>query len=319
MERQLFVWIVVVLLVGAFLSPGGGVGRTSAGHDPENANSTIEPFDRSPGATDVKYGMTIVSKAGVDLETLTRTLATYSAGSWEGCGPSTSEVFGIDRGNTHGGYEIDEELTDNVKSYSAGEDELDTRYYREGDFGGSTYYNEGDELVTLMECVDNPDGPGWYRIGGRFEGVTAGGTEVSYSGRSHYFWICNCEDESAAREELGPPPSEPTPTPTPTVTVSETQVKSDTHGSPVQATRNGTGGSNTPTATRTRTEYSDTPTATRMPTAGPTSTPTPPVTPAESWERVVVRTPTVGSGAGFGGPVALGALIGAALLVHHRS
>ena len=200
--------LAVTLLTGA-AAPDGGGGAT-ASHGPEEANYTVVPLsDRSPGAENVKYGQRVVATAGTDLATLEETTATYEAGSWSGCGPSDGETFGVDRGSTLEGYEVDETLQNDVKTFSAGED----------DFGASTYLGDGDEFVSVAECIDNPDEPGWYRISGTTTGVTESGERVTFGSESHYFWICDCENEAEARERLGPPPSEPqttaAPMPTP--------------------------------------------------------------------------------------------------------
>lgn len=292
--------------------PLGGVFDTQhslarASQDGQPAVATMEPFDRTPGATDVKYGLTVLSTAGIDLKTLTRTLAVYEAGSWTGCGPGDSEVFGIDRGNTHDGYGTDEELTDNVKSYSAGEDELDTYYYREEDFGASTHFYDGDQLVTTMSCIDNPEDPGWYRISGRVEGVTSDDEEVSLTGYSDYFWICNCANEAEARGRLGPPPDEPEPTATrASIPTPSHDGTSSTDTGPTDAT---------PSPTRA---VEATPTASPSESATPMSTPTRTQIQAKSWDHVVNRTPTTGTGVGFQVLPALAVFGGIVLLIHQR-
>jgi len=210
--------LAVALLAGVDAPDGDGV--VTASHGPEDANYTVVPLsDRSPEAENVKYGQRVVATAGTDLATLEETTATYEAGSWSGCGPSDGETFGVDRGSTLDGYEIDETFQNNVKTFSAGEDVFRVEYNGEEDFGASTYLDDGDEFVSVAECIDNPDEPGWYRISGTTTGVTEDGERVTFGSESHYFWICDCENEAEARERLGPPPSEPpttaTPTPTP--------------------------------------------------------------------------------------------------------
>ena len=208
--------VVFALLAGAAAPDGGVVG---ASHNPADANYTVVPLgDRSPGATEVEYGQLVVSTAGVDLATLERTTAVYEAGSWENCGPQDGETFGVDRGATRDGYEVDESLQDNVNTFSAGEDVFEVEFNGEDDFGASTYLDDGDEVISVAECIDNPDEPGWYRISGTTTGVTDDGERVTFGSDSHYFYICDCEDESEARQQLGPPPSEPQPTATATPT-----------------------------------------------------------------------------------------------------
>jgi hypothetical protein len=198
-----------VLLVVTAVAGASALGVVSADHGAEDANYTVEPMsDRSPGATSVKYGQIVVVQAGVDFETLEESKAVYEEGSWASCGAGDAEVFGIDRGNTHDGYETDESLEENTKTFSAGEDVFRVEFYGEEDFGPSTHLNNGDAVVSVAQCIDNPDEPGWYQISGSMTGVTEDGERVTIGGESHYFWICDCEDEAEARETLGPPPSE---------------------------------------------------------------------------------------------------------------
>ena len=207
--RRVFGVAVAVLLAVSVVAGASALGVVSAGHGEADADYTVEPMsDRSPGATDVKYGQVVVAQAGVDFETLEEMEAVYEEGSWSGCGADDGEVFGIDRGNTHDGYETDEGLEENTKTFSAGEDVFRIEFYGEDDFGPSTHLEDGDAIVSVAECIDNPDEPGWYQISGSSTGVTEDGEEVTVGGESHYFWICECEDEEEAREELGPPPSE---------------------------------------------------------------------------------------------------------------
>ena len=66
----------LALLAGVAVPNGDGV--VAASHGPEDGNYTVVPLgDRSPGATDVRYGQRVVAEAGVDLETLEETTATY--------------------------------------------------------------------------------------------------------------------------------------------------------------------------------------------------------------------------------------------------
>jgi PGF-CTERM protein len=292
--------------------------------------------DRSPGATNVKYGQIVVGQAGVDLETLGKTVSVYEEGSYANCGPADAEVFGIDRGNTHDGYQADENLQENVKRFSASEDRLEVEYNGEDDFGPSTYFDDGDAFVSVAQCLDNPDEPGWYQLSGRTTGVTEDGERVTYGAKSHYFWICDCEDEAEAREQLGPPPSEPEPTPTPEATegAEETNATETPAGAEstddaepdAEATADSEGdsagdsdtGDDSPES-ETTAGTTDTPASTPPATAEATTTPT--ATPAtdREWNDVVVETPTPGGGPGFGGPVALAALAAAGLFLRRRS
>lgn len=295
-------------------------GTAAASHGPDAANYTVEPMDRTPGATNVKYGQIVVAQAGVDLETLEKTTAVYEEGSWANCGPDDGEVFGIDRGNTHDGYEIDESLENNVKRFSAGEDVFEVEFNGENDLGASTHFYDGDAFVSVAQCIDNPDEPGWYQITGTTTGVTKDGERVTFGGESHYFWIGDFENEQEAREELGPPPSEPqeTPTPTPAPTT-ETASGDDSDGDGDSEGAADDAETDETTASTATAAETATPTATATATAagGAEETRTPTATAAE-WEGQVVQTPTPGDGPGFGPIVAILALLAVSLLVRRR-
>ena len=334
--------VTVAVVVAVFVVAGASaLGVVTADHGAEEADYTVEPMsDRSPGATNVKYGQIVVVEAGIDFETLEQTTAIYEEGSWARCGPGDAEVFGIDRGNTHDGYETDEGLQENTKRFSAGEDRFETEFYGEDDFGPSTHLNDGDAMVSVAECIDNPDEPGWYQISGSSTGVTEDGERVTVGGESHYFWICDCEDEEEAREELGPPPSEPEPTATQTPEATE----GDAGGDGAEATATATeetddaepetdaddtpdsgGDSETPTATEGDSAESEatadatatptTPEATEGDAGGDGADATEAPAPDREWGEVVLETPSPGDGPGFGGPLALAALAAVGLFL----
>jgi hypothetical protein len=335
-RSSLAVLAVSLSLVAAGLVAGPGV--VVANHGASDADYTVEPMDdRSPGATDVKYGQIVVGDAGVDLQTLESMEAVYEEGSWANCNPGDSDVFGIDRGNTHDGYGIDEELQDNTQSISAGEDVFRVEFYGENDFGPSTHLNDGDAVVSVAKCIDNPDEPGWYQITGSTTGVTEDGERVTVSGASHYFWICDCEGEAEAREQLGPPPSEDQDTETPSTPSGDGGSGDAEDGSGAGtgedaggATATGDGGSGGDATTEdAATGGSDdgpgssTPTETggAMGDAGSSGSSQAAGGDgggAGSWDRYRIQTPTPGAGDGFGGGVALVAFLGAALLFYRR-
>ncbi len=307
---------VLVLLVFAALAAGSGT--AAASHGTGEANYTVEVLgDPSPGATEVRYGLRVVGQSGVDFETFTRTSATYEAGSWARCDATDGETFGVDRGATRGGYEIDETLQNNIKSVSSGEDDLVVEFNDEGDIGASTYLDDGDEVVSVTGCIDNPDEPGWYQITGRTTGVTADGEEATFRSVSHYFYICDCEDEAAARRQLGPPPSEPQTTATPTPTP---ESAADAAGSADSAAEAATPGSDGERTTRTRTAAGSTPTPTdaASPTEAATTPESTPTEDTDSWDEAVYSSPTRAEGPGFGSLAALAGVLAAVLAVVRR-
>lgn len=315
--------VVAVALVAAPASPG--VGLATAAHDPAGTDFTYEPMspeDRRPGATDTRAGTIGQATADVetDFETLLELRSVFREGSWEGCGPTSSEVFGIDRGGDDDGYAVDESLENNVKRFSSGEDVFEAAFYDEDDFGPSTHLSSDDQVVSIIECVDNPEEPGWYQIDvAAVRGRTTDGEVVTHEDASHYFWICECADEAAARERLGPPPSEPAPTATPTADGSGDGIGSDgdPSGTATAGTPTGEGETSDDDATPdgTTTAAQDTATGTAA-TGSATATAATPA-PAGEWADYRVRTPTPGDGAGVPPVAAIGALL-AAVLLHRR-
>jgi hypothetical protein len=348
---------VVILLAGSLTGAGLAAGAevVGASHGASDADYTVEPVDdRRPGATDVTYGQIVVGTADVSYRTFERMTAIYEEGSWEGCGPSQSEVFGIDRGNTYDDYGTDDDLETHTKTFSADEDVFQAEFYGEDDFGSTIGLQDGDAVVSVASCIDNPDEPGWYQITGSTTGVTESGERKTVEGESHYFWICECADETEARETLGPPPSEPAITPTPAGSAS---------GGEARTTENGTGGGHdgdagiagssgerssddgaadgsgdggvedgaTPSGVSTPKtseigagRSADGSTAPRESesdgnpgSAGGSRTGASADTPS-SWDDHRVRTPTPGDGEGFDGPVALAAFLAVAVLVRRR-
>lgn len=325
-QASAVVLLVAVLVAGTV---GSLAGSASGGHGPDGTDFTYEPMspeDRQPGATDTRVGTIGQAAAGVetDLETLLELRSVFEEGSWEGCGPASSEVFGIDRDGDGDRYETDESLEENVKRFSAGEDVFEAEFYDEDDFGPSTHLNSDDRVVSIIECVDNPEEPGWYRIDvAAVTGRTPDGEVVTMEDASHYFWICDCEDEAEARETLGPPPSEPEPTGTPTGADGDDGTAGDdaataTPGSSAGDGDSGGDGSGDPdedadtdgsgadaeTAAPTGTDAATA--ATGEATASPSA--------HQEWAAYQVRTPTPGSGAGVSPVAAVAALFVAALL-----
>jgi hypothetical protein len=306
--------VVAGLLTAAAL--GAGVGVARAGHGPEGSNFTYTPLsadDREPGASDTRVGQIGQAAAGVDtdFETLLRLRAVWRAGSWESCGPGSAEEFGIDRGSDNEPYTVDEGLTDNVKSFSAGEDSFESKFYDEDELGESVHLNSEDRVFSVIECPTNPPEAGWHRIdAASVKGRTAGGEVVTYEDPSHWFWICDCRNEAEARDRLGPPPSEPAETPIPTPTATE---RSTADGEPSTPTGTAATGTRRSTETGVASRETATPAATGdgPTTSRATGTPTP--TPAD-WDDYTYRTPTVGSGGGFPPVAAIAALLVATAL-----
>jgi PGF-CTERM protein len=325
-KHQAIAGIALLLVVGAI---GISVSPTaSAGHG-SDANYTIQPVeapaDRMPGASGASYKQFAV--ANDSIEKIDLFVVTWQAGGLDGCGASNTEEFGIDRGGDNPGTGTDEGLLQYVKNQQRSGNKVIAEFYDDDDLGGeTTYINESDEIVTYQtNCFGNPDEPGWYQITAMVNGTGWDGEYKEVAVSSHYFWICDCESESEARDKLGPPPSEEDGTPD----EDSRPTQTDAGGGSMTATQADTAdGESTPTATasdggdgtetRTATDEADstpreTPTADERTTGEQTSGDE-----DDSQTDSDNSTPTSGGGPGFTGIGAVLALLSTALLIHRQ-
>lgn len=230
------------VLLGAALALGvvavlAATGGAFASHDPA-ANYTVAPHDQSdrqPGAENTSYTHYFeVAPPGDGNEGYNRTgyfTVAYDEGAFDQCSTADIQRFGVDRGNDDPRRQTDDRLFEHVESLYFGERYIRFNFY-EGDElaapeDAPLELDAGDQVVlTTVDCVRNPEDPGWYQTWGSINGTTDAGDHGASRLQSHYFYICDCEDEEAAREYLGPPPSEvgtpPASTPTATATVTPT-------------------------------------------------------------------------------------------------
>jgi hypothetical protein len=294
-EILLVVGLVVVVGLVAF------VGGAAANHDGDG-DFTVElpdSEDHEPGNRNASANFLIENTKQFDV--LTDIEATYPDGVPSRCYNGDTRVFGIDRGSTYSGTGTDESAIPYASDTERTKHTVLMEFYKEEDTEPSIHLDAGDEFVVSVEtCVWHPEEPGWYQLQATIMGRTPADEMESVSFASHYFYVCNCENEQEAREQLGPPPNERPPTPTTTATATPTV---------------------TPTATSTATA---TPTATLTATATPEptaeqSTPTPTLAatepPTSTAQRTATRsgsraTPTAGDGPGFGVMATLAALVG---------
>ena len=211
--------VVVALAVAATaVAPGSVV----ANHGVDSVNHSVAPGDPAPGAEEVSYVFEAELVGNFDdgrsgIEEPTRVVFSLGAGDVSGCASNIGvvESYTLTITNQNG----EQEEMDAEASFDGGTAEFDIS-------DPSNTYTVKDVIrLELDECVTNPGEAGWYQAEVVVEGKAFGSDEqVSVSESSHYFAICEgCDNESAAREELGPPPSQqsestPTPTPTPTPT-----------------------------------------------------------------------------------------------------
>jgi PGF-CTERM protein len=315
----LFVCLVVL---GVGLAP-----QASAGHG-SDANYTVQPVDapddRKPGISDASYKQ--FATGNESIQYMDYFVVSWDAGDLSGCSASNTEKLGIDRGGNNSGTKTDEGLLQYVKDQQRSANRVLVEFYNEDDIAGeTTYVNESDEIVSYQtNCFGNPDEPGWYQISAKLNGTGWDGERKEVSATSHYFWICDCENESEAREQLGPPPSEEdgtaddsTPTQTDAGGGATTATQTDTADGVATPTDTPTdGGDGTETQTGTS-EADSTPGATTTDdnsdvgeqTSGGTD---------DGQAGADNTTPTSEGGPGFTGIGAVLALLTTALLSHRR-
>jgi PGF-CTERM protein len=318
----------------------------------------VDQTDHYPGDQNEENGsIQYLADLGTALQTLNQEEGSWGniiviSADWidyTACTTDNTLAFGLDRGANLSGINYDEDLVSHQRKTDFRSDGLTVYFYNWEDFGGDPpYIAPEDEIVAGQgegsnggPCLTYTSEPGWYQMQGFLNGTEADADcreegnqncqppedREERGGRidSPYFYICVCDSEQEAREKLGPPPSERSGTPTPTAASS---------------------GDGTPTPTSTP-EPADTPT----PTPEPADTPTPTqagdgggssgssgggsgndaatATQASGGSNTGgsntgggggdVSTPTISDGPGFTSPLALVAVLGAALLVYRRT
>ncbi|WP_254832266.1 hypothetical protein [Haloglomus salinum] len=217
------------------------------------------------------------------------------------CETSNTGAFGIDRDNDDAGtvtdvgllqyrensrfekhsivvnlYEGDELASPSPSDQGgAGENPGEKGQGREDGDGNVEVYPD-DEIVSHQgykagggPCYGMPTEPGWYQMTGFLNGTAFNGNYVELTLPSHYFYICECDSEREAYDQLGAPPGQENP-------YADRSESSDGSSSPdatttaTPAPSGGGSGSTDVTATATATA---TPTPTLTATATPTATP----------------------------------------------
>jgi PGF-CTERM protein len=352
--------LVVVGGVGAAGTDGAGTNHGATGNyevvlpneidhypgDKNRANASIQhlaglegTFDGTPSPKGYEAaGFLIIGNDDVDFSQ---------------CSTENTAAFGVDRENDDEGTKTDESLLAARENSQFKQHEIVIDFFDQGDLAGEPIaINDVDEVVAVQnECYTMPTEPGWYQINGFLNGTGYNGNEFDVSLDSHYFYVCECGSEQAAREQLGPPPSEegtsgdsePTATPeaTATATATATPEATATATATPETTATATA---VPEATATATpEQTAEATATAAATAtandggeqsddgdgasgggaaddgatgGSTATATRTAAPGGAGQGPA--TPTVGAGPGFGAVAALVGLLAAALLAFRR-
>ena len=248
------------------------------------------------------------------------------------CSTSNTAAFGIDRDSDDPGTVTDVGLLSYRKNSKFKPHSIVIEFYDNEDLAAPTREDKGgpgedpgekgqgredgdedpevypDDQVVAHQgyksgggpCYAMPEEPGWYQMNGFLNGTSFQGEPTVIDIKSHYFYVCVCDSEREAYEQLGAPPGQENPyeqrsTPTPTPTATPT------------ATPGSTDGGLTPTASATVTTTSG---------GGDSSS-------AQSTQSTPQvgqgpQTPTAGSGPGFGLLAALGGVLVAGLLALRR-
>ncbi|MFT4884297.1 MAG: hypothetical protein ACI8U4_001812, partial [Natronomonas sp.] len=164
--------------------------------------------------------------------------AEYEGVDWidySACSTDNTEAFGIDRGNNDSGTQYDEDLVAKQKKVEFRDDGIVINFYNWEDFAGDPPYMAPEDAVVAAQgagssagpCLTLTEEPGWYQItafanatvndNGRDQQPTESADYIEFELSSNYLYVCECDSEQEAREQLGPPPNEDgTSTPTPT-------------------------------------------------------------------------------------------------------
>jgi len=303
--------------------------------DQNEANASIEYFAAGEDAftdQDAEEGLWL------DIIIVEASWIDYSECTTSG----NTKEFGIDRGNNNSGTASDESLLEHQSGSDLEAGGLTVYFYNWDAAAGGPPYLAPEDAVVAAQGVGSNDGPcltmteepGWYQIEAYTNGTIATKCKEENNNdcepddkkwrgvnlRSNYVYICECDSEEEAREELGAPPPERsgTPTPTPTPDGDEPTDTPTPDGDEATDTPTPDNGDQ-PTATPPP-DNGDQPTATPPPNNGdqPTATP-PPNNGGPNNQDNEGTTPTISGGPGFTPILALVALLAAALVVYRRS
>jgi len=313
-------YVIIGIAVATTLVLGSMFLGVAAANHGQDQNATMVPYvdggddnrARQPGAENV--GMQFYASNIIEVEILSFNRYKWSGVDASDCSGGDIKAFGIDRGNNRSGLATDESLLNNYKDATLKAKSSSIKYWEEEQLAGEpTHVNRSDQVVAAVgNCYDMPDQAGWYQWNLFINGTGWDGTEnVTTQVNTHYFWICDCENEQEARETLGPPPSQrssnggPTPTPTSTPESQEETTPADTEASENEQTATATERSNQQTATQQTSQQTD-----ANANGGQSS--------GGGGNQQGTPTPSSADGPGFTGVAAIVALLAAVLLGRRR-
>ncbi len=263
----------------------GGPNNGSINHFAAATPELFEKKDVPEGLEEVDY--IIISNQDIDFSE---------------CSTSNTAAFGIDRDNDASGTETDVSLLSYRKNSRFEAHSIVVQFYDDDDFAASSRQDKGgketgkedgdkdpevypdDEIVAHQgyksgggPCYGMPEEPGWYQISGFINGTGFNGNYADVTIPSHYFYICECQSEREAYDQLGAPPGQENPY----ADDGSSSGNASSTATPTATPDSGGGGSGASTSTASGSGAS-TPTATQTPTATPTATPTPTPTATET-------------------------------------
>jgi PGF-CTERM protein len=299
-------------------------------HQPGAEGTTVGHYAEGWSEDFVIHHITGVSESGEDM--YANPTDDNRAFDYSGCSATDATAFGIDRGSSYSGSKTDDSLLASYEDFDSKEDKITITYWNESQVENQlaastmTMRVEDQFVGVLSDCNTNPSTPGWYQAHGWMNGSTTASdeTETNFANMDYtnYVYICDCENEDEAREQLGPPPKEKSNPETLPHNQESTPEPTEASGGTPEPTE---ASADTPEPTEAS---ADTP----EPTEASADTPEPTEASADTPEPTEANngggggggnsgggenagmTPTTGGGAGFGAVLALAAIAGAMLL-----
>lgn len=270
--RGLGVAVALGALLAVALFAGAALGdhhtREEAPHyGPDEAgNATfefLEQEDHYPGARDVdvrytmKGGDVFEDVGATDGVAADRFVVETDAVDHSDCASENVATFAVDRGDD-GDRERDRDLLQHTRQAYYFNDSIVVEFYDYDDFGGDPPVIRAEDRIILElsddaaggACADTTEEVGFYSAELFLNGtgpMEANRTDEQYgfTVESEETYVCACEDEEEAREQIGPPPASttqtetpsrtdaPTATATPTPSPTETPATSTSDGTPI--------------------------------------------------------------------------------------
>lgn len=245
----LAVFVFAVTFTGGALADSHTESESPHYGPDENGNATFEFLtqrDHYPGTQDaevrytMKGGDVFADVGASDGIAADRFVVETDALDHSDCTTENVAQFGIDRDDDGSHGQVDVDLLQHTKRTYYFDDGVAVEFYEYEDFGGDPPVIESEDRIVLElsdaaadgACADTTSETGWYSAETFLNGT---GPENSESADERYGftieseanYICRCDNETEAKEKLGPRPT-PTPTPTPTETPTSTPTPTPT-------------------------------------------------------------------------------------------